>query len=281
MYKAPIQRRTAQKRRRQINKKLVLSLIILGVILIASALLWWFVVRDNGGGGNDYTTRYQNKTQGDGSDDKKEEPKVFDKTQFSLDDPTSPWVVVNKSRPLNPIDYAPADLTVPDVPLKYEAGAMETELRAEVATALQQMFADAEAAGQPLIFVSGYRSYNYQDNLFNYFVNQQGLETALTQSARPGHSEHQTGWAADVGAASRQCEIEECFGDMSEGQWVAANAHKYGFVVRYPQGLTGTTGYDYEPWHLRYVGKELASEMQHAGVLTMEEFFDLPAAPEY
>lgn len=277
MYQSRIPR-PAQKRRRQINKKLILVLVILGVILAASILLWWFVIRD-ANSGNDYTARQNNKTQGGPTN--QQEPEIFDKNQFSLDNPASPWVVVNKSRPLNPIDYAPADLTVPNLPLKYEAGAMETELRTETASALEQMFKDAEAAGQPLIFVSGYRSYSYQDNLFNYYVNSQGLETALTQSARPGHSEHQTGWAADVGAVNRQCEIETCFGDMSEGQWVAANAHKYGFIVRYPQGLTGTTGYDYEPWHLRYVGKELAAEMQHTDVLTMEEFFGLAAAPEY
>lgn len=277
MYQSPIPRRPKQKRRR-INKKLV-AIISIVAVLIAGGLLWWFVIRDEQTVGNDYATRYENKTQGD--DVQKEEVKIFDKTQFSLDDPTSPWVVANKQRPLNPLDYAPSDLTVPNVSLKYESGAMETELRAEAATAMQDLFAGAKEAGRPLIFVSGYRSYSYQNGLFNHYVNTQGLETALNQSARPGHSEHQTGWAGDVGALSRECEIEKCFGEMAEGQWVAANAYKYGFIVRYPQGLTGTTGYDYEPWHLRYVGKALAAEMQHSGVLTMEDFFDLPAAPEY
>lgn len=277
MYRSPAPR-SAQKRRRQINKKLILTLIILGLVLIASTLLWWFVLRGDNIGSS-YEERYIAKTQGDQSN--QEEPKIFNKTQFSLDDPASPWIVVNKLRPLNPLDYTPADLTVPDVPLKYESGAMETQLRADAAHALGQMFKDAEAANQPLIFVSGYRSYGYQDDLFNYYVNSQGLETALTQSARPGHSEHQTGWAADVGALNRECEVEECFGEMSEGQWVAANAYKYGFIVRYPQGLTDTTGYDYEPWHLRYVGTELSTELQHSGVLTLEDFFELPAAAEY
>jgi zinc D-Ala-D-Ala carboxypeptidase len=277
MYQSPTPRRSNKKRR--FSKKLVVPLIIVASLTIAGAALWWFVIRNDQTVGNDPITRYENKTQGDES--QKSEVKIFDKTQFSLDDPTSPWVVANKQRPLNPIDYAPNDLTVPNVPLKYEAGAMETELRAEAATALQELFASAKAAGQPLIFVSGYRSHNYQASLFNHYVNTQGLETALNQSARPGHSEHQTGWAADVGAQSRECEIEACFGDMPEGQWVASNAYKFGFIVRYPQGLTGTTGYDYEPWHLRYVGKALAAEMQHSGTLTMEDFFNLPAAPEY
>lgn len=276
MYQSSTPRRPNQKRRR-VSKKLIVAISI-AAALIAGGLLWWFVLRGEETVDNGYTTNQQND-----KNEKKptEETVEFDKTKFSIDDPASRWVVANKKRPLNPIDYAPADLTVPDVPLKYESGAMETELRAEAATAIQHLFAAAEAAGQPLIFVSGYRSYSYQDGLFNHYVNTQGLETALNQSARPGHSEHQTGWAADVGALSRQCEVEECFGEMSEGKWVAANAHEYGFIVRYPQGLTGTTGYDYEPWHLRYVGKELAAEMKRVNAPTMEDFFGLAAAPEY
>lgn len=277
MYKSSIPRRSNKKRQRRINKKLILVTILIAA-LVGTVFLWWFVIRDKDTIDDNYKAYNENKSQ---NVPKEQEVKAFDKTQFSIDDPASRWIIANKQRPLNPIDYAPSDLTVPNVPLKYEAGAMETELRAEAATALQKLFAAAEVAGQPLIFVSGYRSYSYQDGLFNHYVNTQGLETALNQSARPGHSEHQTGWAADVGALNRECEIEACFGEMSEGQWVAANAYKYGFIVRYPQGLTGTTGYDYEPWHLRYVGKELAAEMQRTGLLTMEDFFDLPPAPEY
>lgn len=280
MYQSAIPRRSNKKRqsRARANKKLVIILAI-AVLLIGGGVLWWFVLRDDQTVSNNTTQSEGDKTQDEPIPS--QEVKTFDKTQFSIDDPASPWVVANKQRQLNPIDYKPADLTVPDVPLKYQSGAMETEMRAEAATALQDLFAAAKDQGQPLILVSAYRSYSYQDNLFNHYVNTQGLETALNQSARPGHSEHQTGWAADVGALSRECEIEECFGEMTEGQWVAANAYKYGFIIRYPQGLTGTTGYDYEPWHLRYVGVDLATEMQQTGTLTMEDFFDLPAAPEY
>jgi D-alanyl-D-alanine carboxypeptidase len=205
----------------------------------------------------------------------------FDKTQLSTNDPASPWVVVNKQRPLEPREYVPADLTTPGVPLKYEAGSMESQLRAETATALQELFAAAAGEGIELIFVSGYRSYAYQEHLFNYYVGLQGEATAEQQSARPGHSEHQTGWAADVGAASRECEIETCFGDMPEGQWVAEHAHRFGFTIRYPKGATATTGFDYEPWHLRYVGKDLAAELKRSNTQTLETFFDLPAAAAY
>lgn len=202
---------------------------------------------------------------------------AFNKTQHSLDDPASPWVIVNKQRPLNPIDYAPSLIT-PDVPLKYDAGNDESKLNPETAQALTDMFEAAKSDGVELIFVSGYRSHSYQEHLFNYFVGLQGEETALQQSAKPGHSEHQTGWAADVGALSRECEIETCFGDTAEGKWVAEHTHKFGFVIRYPQSATNITGFDYEPWHLRYVGKDLAAELN---TQTMEEFFGLPAAPQY
>jgi D-alanyl-D-alanine carboxypeptidase len=206
---------------------------------------------------------------------------AFDKSQHSIDNPASPWVTVNKQRPLDPLDYAPADLVTPDVPLKYAAGSQESLVRQEAARALQDMFAAAEADGLSLLFVSGYRSYGYQQSLFNRYASEMGEAAAEQISARPGHSEHQTGWAADIGAASRECEVETCFGDMPEGQWVAANAHRFGFIVRYPQGLTGTTGFDYEPWHLRYVGKPLAAELNRTNTPTLEQFFNLPAAPHY
>lgn len=206
---------------------------------------------------------------------------LFDKKRHSIDDPASPWVVANKKRPLMPVDYAPVALVVPTVPLKYDAGNDESKLSPEAAEMLEAMFTAAGSDGAELIFVSGYRSYSYQEHLFNYFAGLQGEEVALKQSARPGHSEHQTGWAADVGAASRECEIEACFGDIPEGQWVAENAHRFGFIIRYPKGLTSITGFDYEPWHLRYVGKALAAEMKRLNTQTMEEFFGLPAASEY
>ncbi len=109
----------------------------------------------------------------------------------------------------------------------------------------------------------------------------QGKAVADTQSARPGFSEHQTGLAADIEPASRTCEVQECFGDTPEGQWVAANAYKYGFVIRYPKDMQHVTGYIYEPWHVRYVGKKLAEQMHKEGVATLEQFFGLENAPDY
>jgi D-alanyl-D-alanine carboxypeptidase len=173
----------------------------------------------------------------------------FDKKQFSLTDPASLWVIANKQRPLQPKTYAPGDLVTPSIPLRLAASSEEMQLRKPAADALKQMYDAALADGQKLMVSSAYRSYTYQDNLYKYYVKQQGQSTADTQSARPGHSEHQTGLAVDLEPASRTCEIETCFAETSEGKWVAQNAYKYGFVIRYIEGKQNITGYIYEPWH--------------------------------
>jgi D-alanyl-D-alanine carboxypeptidase len=201
----------------------------------------------------------------------------FNKSQYSLDDPTSIWVVANKLRPLNPKEYEPADLVTPNVPTRV-AG---MQLRQAAATALEQLFAAAQQNGTALRLSSGYRSYTYQVNLYNGYVKSQGQASADSQSARPGFSEHQTGLAADVGGVSGGCNVEQCFGQTAAGKWLAANAYKHGFIIRYPNGLTNITGYTYEPWHVRYVGVELATEMHNQSIQTLEEFFGLPAAPDY
>lgn len=242
-------------------KKLPLLLIAILVVAIG-----WFVV-----------TRDQSATITT-SDTK---PPGFNKQQFSLDNPNSLWVVANKQRPLQPTSYQPTDLVAPNVALRLNADTQEMQMRKSTATAIEQLFAAAKQDGYDLLVSSAFRSREYQEGLYNTYVRQQGRAVADTQSARPGHSEHQTGLAVDIGAASRECEIEECFGDMPEGKWVAANAYKFGFIVRYQKDKQSITGYIYEPWHLRFVGKELAAELHKQGTPTLEEFFGLPAAPDY
>ena len=146
-------------------------------------------------------------------------------------------------------------------------------LRKEAATALEQMAAEAKKDGINLMLASGYRSYQLQVSVYNANVQKYGQAGADKQSARPGTSEHQTGLAADIGSTSRQCEIEQCFGDLPEGKWLSANAYKYGFILRYPADKQAVTGYEYEPWHYRYIGTELATELHKQSVTTLEEFF--------
>lgn len=205
----------------------------------------------------------------------------FNKRQYSLTDPASLWLVVNKMRPLQPKDYAPKDLVVPNVPLRLSSDQEEMHVRADTAKALETMFNAASKQGIKLMLSSGYRSYNFQVNLYNGYVKQQGQSDADKQSARPGYSEHQTGMAADLEPTSRTCEVEQCFATTPEGKWLAANAYKYGFIIRYPQGKDSVTGYEYEPWHVRYIGASLAGEMHKETVATMEQFFNLPNASNY
>jgi D-alanyl-D-alanine carboxypeptidase len=193
---------------------------------------------------------------------------TFDRAARSIDDPNSIWVVVDKLRPLQPMDFEPADLVSVPVPHTWEP-----LLRREASDAAVAMFAAARSeAGLALASNSAYRSYGAQQNVY---VGDDEL------TARPGFSEHQTGLAIDVGPESGTCVLEVCFADTPEGQWVRDNAHRFGFILRYPADKHAVTGYQFEPWHLRYVGVELAAEMRTSGVTTLEEFFGLPPAPAY
>jgi D-alanyl-D-alanine carboxypeptidase len=202
---------------------------------------------------------------------------TFDRAARSVDDPASLWVVSNKRRPLQPIEYAPADIVRVQVPYTNEPF-----LRAEAAAAVEALFAAAEAeAGLRLQSLSTYRSYSTQVRVYNDIVANRGQDYANRRSARPGHSEHQTGLAIDIGSIPASCAFDPCFGTTPHGEWLAANAWRFGFLLRYPEGLTPITGFDYEPWHFRYVGPELAAELHETGIRTLEEFFDLPPAPDY
>lgn len=189
---------------------------------------------------------------------------------LDLDDPASLAVVVNKRRPLVPEDWAPAALEDVEGHL----------LRPEAAAAVRGMLAAARADGVPLRIVSGYRSWTEQARTYAGWVARKGPEAADTVSARPGHSEHQTGLAVDVGDGSG-CDLRVCFADTAAAAWVAEHGPEHGFVVRYPWGEHGTTGYWYEPWHLRYLGPERARELERSGVPTLEEFSGLGPAPDY
>jgi D-alanyl-D-alanine carboxypeptidase len=202
---------------------------------------------------------------------------TFDRAAHSIDDPASIWVVVNKRRPLNPLNYVPADLVDVPVPHTYSP-----QLRKEASDGVVALFnAASTEAGLALASNSAYRSYDIQVDLYNRDVAEHGQAAADLSTARPGTSEHQTGLTIDIGAVSRNCSLNACFGETPEGQWLAANAWRFGFLLRYPADKTAVTGYEFEPWHYRYIGVDLATEMHNTGVTTLEEFFGLPAAPTY
>ena len=201
---------------------------------------------------------------------------VFDTTLHSIDEADSLWVVVDKLRRLTPKKYAPKGLVTMDVPHTYTP-----ILRRDAAKAYKKMFRAARKDGIDLVVQSGYRSYSAQVSVYNGWVASLGREAADRQSARPGYSEHQIGLSVDISAANRACTIQACFGKTPEGKWLMRNAPRFGWHLRYPKGKTAITGYIYEPWHWRYVGVELAAELSLTPKITLEEFFGLPAAPDY
>ncbi len=203
----------------------------------------------------------------------------FNKDKYSLNDPSSLWAIANKGRQL-PADYVPANLVNPNVPLRLDSSSPEMMLRQDAASALAQMFTAAQKDDLKLMLASGYRPYSQQVALYNRYVSQDGQAAADTYSAKPGHSEHQLGLAADVEPVSRICEVDQCFADTAEGKWVAANAYKSGFIIRYPKGKESQTGYEYEPWHVRYVGAALAAQIYKTDT-TLEQFFGLPYYDSY
>lgn len=205
----------------------------------------------------------------------------FDKQKFSIDQASSSWVVVNKLRPLSPANYTPAKLSrLPSTAsLNNQKG---IRLATPAAYAIRELAKNMslEGAGK-LKLNSGYRSFEYQEQLFKAKTAQYGKAGALLRSAKAGFSEHQTGLAVDVSAPAQGCEVQKCFGETKAGLWIAENAWKFGFIIRYEKDQTEMTGYTYEPWHLRFVGKELAAQYKLEGAKTLEEFFSLPPARFY
>jgi len=186
-------------------------------------------------------------------------------------DVNSVAVLVNKEFAL-PDDYNPSDLVYPNVRFTFKEKIEKRMMRSEAAKALENLFDGAEKDGIYLAGVSGYRSHKTQTALFNRYVERDGEEKAKTYSAVPGHSEHETGLAIDVSGSDGKCAAEDCFGDTKEAEWLAKHASEYGFIIRYPEGKDSITGYKYEPWHIRYVGVDIASEIADRGI-TLEEYY--------
>lgn len=150
-----------------------------------------------------------------------------------------------------------------ELPENYNPG-----LDSQTSSAFETMKAAASADGISLWIVSGFRSYDTQEELYNNYVEKDGKEEADRYSARPGHSEHQTGLALDLNS------LETSFEDTPEGQWLASNCYKYGFIIRYQKNKESVTGYMYEPWHVRYLGVDLATKVYNSGKC-LEEYLGI------
>lgn len=186
-------------------------------------------------------------------------------------DQESITVLVNKQNDL-PADYVPSDLVYVEIPFTFNEKVEKRMMRKEAAEKLAELVSTAKNENIILYGVSGYRSYQTQKSLFAYFTQRDGSEEKANQiSARAGQSEHQTGLAMDVSAQSVNFGLVENFGDTKEYDWLKDNAFKFGYIIRFPLGKEHITGYSYEPWHIRYVGQELAAKL-YEEELTYEEY---------
>lgn len=189
----------------------------------------------------------------------------FYKKTEEISNPDIINVLVNKKFRL-PKDYIPNDLEIININYANE----NKMLRKEAKEAFESLSEDALKEGYKIIAVSTYRDYDYQNNLYEEYVSTSGMEYADKCSARAGHSEHQTGLAVDVMGSNNDYNL---FVDTKEFSWMKDNAYKYGFILRYPENKEKITGFKYEPWHYRYVGK-IVAETIYKENLTLEEYYD-------
>ena len=187
--------------------------------------------------------------------------------------PESITALVNRAF-LLPEDYVPAALTKVKIMFDTDVISEKNLLRGEAALQLEKMVKAAKKKKIILTGVSGYRSYKRQKDVFDESARLNGQEHADKYCARPGSSEHQTGLAIDISTPEIGNALEVSFADTKAGKWVAENCYKYGFVVRYPKGKSKITGYNFEPWHLRYVGLKTAKYL-YENNLTLEEFYNV------
>ena len=186
--------------------------------------------------------------------------------------PESIPVLINKQNML-PDGYTPNDLVYTTIPFVFQEKNEKRKMRSEAAAAIAKLFLEAKQQGISLLGVSAYRSHSAQVTLFNYYVKKDGYEKARTYSALPGTSEHETGLAIDVTGGNGRCPAEDCFANTPEANWLQKNVAAYGFIIRYPNGKAQITGYKYEPWHLRYVGHAIATDIMSKGI-TLEEYYN-------
>ncbi|MDD4565623.1 MAG: M15 family metallopeptidase [Eubacteriales bacterium] len=277
------------------NEKKIKSIIIISLILIES-FVWIINNPDNSwnigniGGADGSTKKLVGQVNNDpqygnvsekpdvnernqnGSFGNKEEPAENDDNRKQLLKEAAEkglLILVNKENSVPP-DYKPDDLKA----IKYFApdrSEASRYMRAEAAEAFHQMVDKAAEAGVEIKMTTAYRSYHFQKNLYDNYVARKGQAEADTFSAKPGQSEHQTGLAVDVSSPSVGYQLSNDYGDKVEGKWLAENAYRFGFILRFPKGKEHITGFQYEPWHLRYVGLTAAKEIYEQG-LSLEEY---------
>lgn len=219
----------------------------------------------------DISKKPEDKEEPKGKIEDKQNQDIDKNIVIIVDNPKSYEVLINRTNSL-PSTYAPEDLVkLSEVKTVLENPEIN-QLRKDAYDALKKLFTAARSQGYELYARSGYRSYNTQNSLYSSYVKTNGQEAADKFSAKPGQSEHQTGLAIDITSKAVNLLLSVDFASTAEGEWVEKNAHEFGFIIRYPKGKEDITGYQYEPWHLRYVGKALAKEIRDLN-LTLEEYY--------
>lgn len=189
--------------------------------------------------------------------------KKFYKDITYVTKPHDVLVLVNKNNKL-PSSFISDNLVAID--LKYANA--DRLVREEAKINFERLCYDAQKLGHTIIAISAFRDFDYQNQLYNHYVEKKGQEYADLASARPGHSEHQTGLAIDIMGSN---EDYNKFEESVEFEWMKNNAHLYGFILRYPKGKENITGFKYEPWHYRYIGKKVATIIYNENI-TLEEY---------
>jgi D-alanyl-D-alanine carboxypeptidase len=252
-----------------LNEKRIKTLIIISLLLIETFV--WTVNGPNNfwslgliGGSDGPSTIVKDEKEKPGEGNQTDRDKALEEAEAK-----GLLILVNKEHPVDK-DYKPDDLAkIAD----YVPDRSETTryMREEAAEAFHQMVDKAAEDGVELKMTTAYRSYDFQKMLFDSYVEKEGEEKANTFSAKPGKSEHQTGLAVDVSSPSVDYQLSDDYGETKEGKWIADHADEFGFILRFPKGKEDVTGYQYEPWHLRYVGLTAAKEIREEG-LTLEEY---------
>ena len=184
-------------------------------------------------------------------------------------------VLINRENRLDK-NYIPNDLIATDENENNFHNFVDPTLKPMISKSILPYFLELQKAakedGFNIIIDSGYRSYQYQQDVWNHNLNKIGLEETTRKVAPPGASEHQTGLTFDVAYIIDGVFVDKIDDSMRETKWLFDNAYKFGFILRYPKGKEEITGYSYEPWHYRFVGKELAKKLFSEGI-TLEEYY--------
>lgn len=261
------------------------------IVLTAAVLSFVMLFSSCKEEGTDETTDVDIITEGtpeQGSNENNEEEQTTEAEETTTEEPatekedepviigtvvgyTSKGFVISEKNGITYVDGVLVANKTYALPESYNPGALLSECE----RAFSEMKSAAAKEGLTLWNASGFRSYELQQSLYNRYCDRDGKAAADRYSARPGHSEHQSGLALDLN------EISSSFANTAEGKWVEKNCHKYGFILRYPRDKEAQTGYMYEPWHIRYVGVSVAEKIYNSG-LCLEEYFGITSvyAPE-